>query len=50
MKLSNPGGALHYLKIWRAMWKVSAALGHCVLDADPSLGVRISAGAIGNLD
>ncbi|MGZ9091918.1 MAG: hypothetical protein ACXW3T_10145 [Rhodoplanes sp.] len=28
------------LKIWRAMWKVSAALGYCVRDADPSLGVR----------
>ena len=28
------------IKIWRAMWKVSAALGYCVRDADPSLGVR----------
>jgi integrase len=28
------------LKIWRAMWKVSAALGYCLRDADPSLGVR----------
>src|SRR5271170_7548352 len=28
------------LKIWRAMWKVSSALGYCVRDADPSLGVR----------
>jgi hypothetical protein len=28
------------LKIWRAMWKVAAALGLCVRDADPSLGVR----------
>jgi integrase len=28
------------LKIWRAMWKVVAALGYCVRDADPSLGVR----------
>jgi integrase len=28
------------LKIWRAMWKVGAALGYCVRDADPSLGVR----------
>jgi integrase-like protein len=28
------------LKIWRAMWKVSAALGYCHRDADPSLGVR----------
>jgi len=33
------------LKIWRAMWKVSAALGYCVRDADPSLGVRNSAAA-----
>ena len=31
------------LKIWRAMWKISAALGYCVRDADPSLGVRNSA-------
>jgi hypothetical protein len=28
------------IKIWRAMWKVSAALGYCVRDADPSQGVR----------
>jgi hypothetical protein len=28
------------LKIWRAMWKVAAAFGYCVRDADPSLGVR----------
>ncbi len=28
------------LKIWRAMWKVLAALGYCMRDADPSLGVR----------
>jgi hypothetical protein len=28
------------LKIWRAMWKIAAALGYCVRDADPSLGVR----------
>ena len=31
------------LKIWRALWKVSAALGYCVREADPSLGVRNSA-------
>jgi hypothetical protein len=31
------------IKIWRAMWKVSASLGYCVPDADPSLGVRNSA-------
>jgi hypothetical protein len=28
------------LKIWRALWKVAAALGYCVRDADPSLRVR----------
>src|SRR5262245_5050291 len=28
------------LKIWRAMWKVAAALGYCLRDQDPSLGVR----------
>jgi hypothetical protein len=33
------------LKIWRAMWKVTAALGYCVRDADPSLGVRNTAAA-----
>jgi hypothetical protein len=33
------------LKIWRAMWKVSAALGYCIRDADPSLGVRNTAAA-----
>ncbi|WP_271590764.1 tyrosine-type recombinase/integrase [Bradyrhizobium sp. CCBAU 53415] len=31
------------LKIWRAMWKVAAALGYCVRDNDPSLAVRNSA-------
>jgi hypothetical protein len=31
------------LKIWRALWKVSAALRYCVRDADPSLGVRNTA-------
>jgi len=31
------------LKIWRALWKVSAALGYCRRDADPSLGVRNTA-------
>jgi Phage integrase family len=31
------------LKIWRALWKAAAALGYCVRDADPSLGVRNSA-------
>lgn len=31
------------IKIWRALWKVMAAMGFCVRDADPSLGVRNSA-------
>jgi len=33
------------LKIWRALWKVCAAFGYCVRDADPSLGVRNTAAA-----
>lgn len=33
------------LKIWRAMWKVLAALGYCRRDEDPSLGVRNRAAA-----
>jgi integrase len=33
------------LKIWRALWKVAAALGCCIRDADPSLGVRNTAAA-----
>lgn len=33
------------LKIWRAMWKVTAALGYCARNADPSLGVRNTAAA-----
>jgi hypothetical protein len=28
------------IKIWRALWRVAAALKYCVRDADPSLGVR----------
>lgn len=28
------------IKIWRALWRVAAALGYCERDADPSLGVR----------
>lgn len=31
------------LKIWRALWKVAAALGYCIRDSDPSLAVRNSA-------
>jgi hypothetical protein len=28
------------VKIWRALWKVLAALGYCVREADPALGIR----------
>jgi hypothetical protein len=28
------------IKIWRALWRVMAALGYCERDADPSLGLR----------
>ena len=28
------------IKIWRVLWRVSAALKYCQRDADPSLGVR----------
>jgi hypothetical protein len=28
------------IKIWRALWKVSAAMGYCGKDEDPSQGVR----------
>lgn len=28
------------IKIWRALWRVAAALKYCQRDADPSLGVR----------
>ncbi|MFG1223751.1 hypothetical protein [Xanthobacter wiegelii] len=31
------------LKIWRALWKISAIQGYCIKDADPSLGVTNSA-------
>jgi hypothetical protein len=31
------------LKIWRALWKVAAALQYCVRPADPSLGVKNTA-------
>jgi hypothetical protein len=37
------------LKIWRAMWKVAAAMGYCLRDADPSLGVRNTAAPGRNL-
>lgn len=28
------------IKVWRAAWKTWAALGYCIRDADPSLGIR----------
>jgi hypothetical protein len=28
------------IKIWRALWRVAAALRYCARDADPSLGIR----------
>ena len=28
------------IKIWRALWRIAAALKYCQRDADPSLGVR----------
>lgn len=31
------------MKIWRALWKIAAAMGYCSRDDDPSLGVRNSA-------
>lgn len=31
------------IKIWRSLWKISAAMGYCIRDADPSLGVRNNA-------
>jgi len=37
------------LKIWRAMWKIAAAMGYCLRDADPSLGVRNTAAPGRNL-
>jgi hypothetical protein len=37
------------LKIWRALWKVAAAMKYCERDADPSLGVRNTA-ALGRSD
>jgi hypothetical protein len=39
----SQGEAHRMLKIWRALWKVLAALNYCIRDADPSLGVRNSA-------
>ena len=28
------------IKVWRALWKIAAAMGYCIRDSDPSLGVR----------
>jgi hypothetical protein len=36
----SPREAHRCLKIWRALWKVLAALQYCNRDADPSLGIR----------
>jgi hypothetical protein len=38
------------LKIWRALWKVSAAMHYCKRDDDPSLGVRNRAAPGRNLE
>jgi hypothetical protein len=38
------------LKIWRALWKVSASMQYCKRDADPSLGVRNRAAPGRNLE
>lgn len=38
------------LKIWRALWKVSAAMHYCRRDDDPSLGVRNRAAPGRNLE
>jgi integrase len=35
----SQGEAHRATKIWRALWKVMAALGYCMRDADPSLAV-----------
>lgn len=31
------------IKVWRAFWKVMAAMGYCSREADPSLGIRNTA-------
>jgi hypothetical protein len=33
------------IKIWRALWKVAAAMGYCDRERDPTLGIRNSAPA-----
>ncbi len=43
IELVSEGEAFRVIKIWRALWKVAAALQYCKRDADPSLGVRNSA-------
>jgi hypothetical protein len=37
------GEAHRAMKIWRALWNVSAAMGYCPREGDPSLAVRNSA-------
>jgi hypothetical protein len=39
----SPGEAHRVMKIWRAFWKVMAAMRLCEKDADPSLVLRNSA-------
>lgn len=39
----SEGEAWRAMKIWRALWKVAAALKLCERDADPSLAIRNSA-------
>jgi hypothetical protein len=47
----SPGEAHRVMKIWRAFWKVMAAMRLCEKDADPSLVLRNSApqGALRNV-
>ncbi len=44
-QLISPGEAFRVIKIWRALWKIAAALHYCTRDADPSLAIRNSAPA-----
>lgn len=41
----SPREAHRVIKVWRALWKVAAAMGYCRRDGDPSLGIRNSAPA-----
>ncbi len=40
VKVSGNDAAHKAVKVWRAFWKVMAAMGYCNRDADPSLGLR----------